>query len=224
MSALSGERGAAIAAVLLVAGLAAANVARSTAVPAGWHLAWNVTVAAVAVGVAVAAGLDRAALGLAAEDVPAGLRLGGLAFGAVTIVVVLAALVPASRGWFDDQRVTVDLGAMLVRVLIVIPLGTVLAEELVFRGSLHGLLTRAWGPTPALVLGAVLFGLWHVVPAWRAADGSAPLAAAGTFVATALAGLAFVWLRQRSGSVLAPMLAHLATNSVVFAVAWTVSR
>jgi len=47
-------------------------------------------------------------------------------------------------------------------------------------------------------------------------------AAAGTFVATFAAGLAFCWLRIRSGSLLAPAMAHLATNSVALVVAWLV--
>ena len=46
------------------------------------------------------------------------------------------------------------------------------------------------------------------------------LTVAGTFVVTTIAGVGFLWLRTRSGSVVAPMLAHLATNSLTFAVAW----
>ena len=37
---------------------------------------------------------------------------------------------------------------------------------------------------------------------------------------TFAAGMAFSWLRLRAGSVLAPMLAHLATNGVTLVVAW----
>ena len=35
-----------------------------------------------------------------------------------------------------------------------------------------------------------------------------------------LAGLGFAWLRVRSDSLVAPMLAHWATNSLAFVVAW----
>ncbi|HTO00867.1 MAG TPA: CPBP family glutamic-type intramembrane protease, partial [Microthrixaceae bacterium] len=44
-----------------------------------------------------------------------------------------------------------------------------------------------------------------------------------TFLATALFGAILVWLRRKSGSLVAPALAHLATNSVTFAVAWIAS-
>jgi membrane protease YdiL (CAAX protease family) len=46
------------------------------------------------------------------------------------------------------------------------------------------------------------------------------LAVAGTF----LAGLWLCYLRARSGSVLAPVLAHAASNSCAYAVAFVVTR
>ncbi|MEU5840829.1 CPBP family intramembrane glutamic endopeptidase [Rhodococcus sp. NPDC047139] len=92
-------------------------------------------------------------------------------------------------------------------VFVHIPFGTVLAEELMFRSVLYALARRAsrrWGR----VLGAAAFGLWHVLPARHAGD-SVP----GTVVLTALSGVAFDEMRRRTGSVVAPMLAHLAINA-----------
>jgi CAAX protease family protein len=37
---------------------------------------------------------------------------------------------------------------------------------------------------------------------------------------TACAGMVFCWLRLRSGSLIAPILAHVATNGLALAVAW----
>jgi membrane protease YdiL (CAAX protease family) len=110
----------------------------------------------------------------------------------------------------------------------VIPRATVLVEELAFRGVVYGLLQRLTSPMRATVAGAVLFGLWHVFPAWRGgAAGDLEVGraatAAGTFAATTAAGFAFVLLRRRSGSLVAPVMLHLATNSVTFAVAWQLS-
>ena len=42
----------------------------------------------------------------------------------------------------------------------------------------------------------------------------------GAVAATFAAGLAFAWLRLRSRSLLAPVLAHAATNGLGLAVAW----
>lgn len=209
--------------VLLVGGLAVANVARSAVVPGGWHLVFNLGIGLFTVLVAVAAGLDAAELGLSPTTVGAGLRWGGAATAVVTVVVVGLGV----AGALTDDRADVSLGSMLVRALVVIPLGTVLVEELAFRGVLHALLTRVGGAGWAWVGGAVLFGLWHVFPAWRGGGVETDLAevgrlatTAGTLAATTAAGVAFVWLRVRSDSLAAPVLAHLATNSVTFAVAW----
>lgn len=92
-------------------------------------------------------------------------------------------------------------------VFVHIPFGTVLAEELLFRSVLYALARRAsrrWHRA----LTSVAFGLWHVVPARRAGD-SVP----GTVVLTALSGVVFDELRRRTGSVVAPMLLHLAINA-----------
>ena len=92
-------------------------------------------------------------------------------------------------------------------VFVHIPFGTVLAEELLFRSVLYALTRRAsrrW----RRVLTSVAFGLWHIAPARHAGD-SVP----GTVVLTALSGVVFDELRRRTGSVVAPMLLHLAINA-----------
>lgn len=123
------------------------------------------------------------------------------------------------------------LALVLVTLAVVIPSGTVLVEELVFRGVVLGLLRRLASPWGAVAWASVVFGLWHVVPAWRAqADNallgqtSRGLTVLGTFLATAAAGVFFCWLRQRSGSLAAPALAHVGTNSIPLVVAWFATR
>jgi membrane protease YdiL (CAAX protease family) len=78
-------------------------------------------------------------------------------------------------------------------------------------------------PAYAIAADALLFGLWHIPPALNDASGKAAAATLGvvigTIAATAFAGAVFAWLRVRSGSVVAPMLAHLATNSFAYAAA-----
>jgi membrane protease YdiL (CAAX protease family) len=192
-------------------------VARSTVVPKRWHLAWNLGMGVYAVAIARAAGLGAAELGLTRRQVPSGLKVGGIAFGAISTVVAVGAV----AGLLEDERADVSAAEMAQRALLVIPLGTVLVEELAFRGALHGLLERTARTTAiATAAGAGLFGLWHVAPVWS--DG--PAVVVGTLVATTAAGFGFLWLRRRSDSLLAPILAHLATNSTTFALAWLVTR
>ncbi len=211
-----------VALAVSVGVLAVANGARSTVVPSAWHLAFNLATGVATVAIGLAAGLRSGDLGLRRERVGAGARLGGVVFAVIAVGVGLGGLL----GLVTDERADVSAGAMALRALVVIPLGTVLVEELAFRGVLHGLLVRVTTTRWAIVAGAVLFGLWHVLPAWRgggvdaAADLDRSVTALGTFVATTAAGLGFGWLRVRSDSLVAPVLAHVATNSVTFAVAW----
>ena len=82
----------------------------------------------------------------------------------------------------------------------------------------------------------MLFGLWHISPTLGTlteneqlddateSTGGAILLVAGTVLATFVAGVLFSWLRMRSRSLLAPVIAHLATNGVALVVAWFVVR
>ena len=216
-----------------VLGLAAWCVARSVWVDDALHPWCNTLAGLVVLGLGFAVGLDRADLGLERRDAARGLAYGAALWAVVALVLVAAAALPATRDALQDDGTIVSTGAMLRRTLIVIPLGTALLEEAAFRGVLLGLLDRVTSAGRALVASAVVFGLWHLLPVWRGggagelgdADGAGRFGAvAATFVATFVAGLAFGWLRQRSTSLIAPIAAHLATNSVVFVAAWSLAR
>lgn len=201
---------------LLVGGLTVAVIARSTVIPGDWHFAYNLCLLVYALALALAAGLSADELGCSPARARAGLALGGIAFALISAALVIAAVV----GLLDDERTDVSAAEMLLRVFIVIPVGTVLVEELAFRGALYGLLDRVVTWRWAMAAGAALFGLWHIPPIADEGIG----AIVGTFAATTAAGLVTIWLRRRSGSVVAPILAHLATNSVTFALSWAVTR
>lgn len=214
------------AALLLVGALAAYNVARSAVIAGGAHFVANLLIAVGVLAIGLAIGLTRHDLGLERDRLRCGIRLGLLAAGLIAAVVVIAALLPGTGGFFEDDRVDVAFTEMALRVLVVIPLGTVLVEEVIFRGVLHGLLRRRFDIGRAALWGAAAFGLWHLFPVWRSYDdvGVGDLgrwgAIIGTFAATFVAGLGFIWLRHRSGHLIAPVFAHIATNSIPFAVAW----
>lgn len=201
---------------LLVGGLSVAVVLRSAVVPRRWHFPYNLAVGAFAVAVGRLGGLTVDDLGCSPTRARDGLRVGGSAFGLISAVLGAAAV----AGLLEDDRAEVSGGEMALKALVVIPLGTVLVEEVAFRGALHGLLAQVTTPARGLVIGSLLFGLWHLPPIWH--DGAGSLAV--TFAATAVAGAGFTWLRRRSGSIVAPMFAHLATNSTTFALSWATNR
>jgi uncharacterized protein len=113
----------------------------------------------------------------------------------------------------------------VVAALVLIPLGTVIPEELVFRGVLWSWLRRVRGTSVATVVSSMLFGLWHVVPALGGGPANDALAGAvgsgvmgtilgvlATVIFTAIAGVVLCYVRQRSDSLLAPILLHWAAN------------
>jgi membrane protease YdiL (CAAX protease family) len=213
--------------VTLIVVLALVGSGRSAWLPSPWHLPNNITLTVVVAALAVVARLDARELGIERARLGDGLRWGGVVFAAITVIVVGAALVMPDA--FADDRVEVSVADMLWRALVVIPIGTVVLEELAFRGVLLGLLRRVFAHWPAVIVSSLLFGVWHVpgVVSGRDADASVvsvAAAALGTVAATAIAGVGFTALRLRSGSLLAPVLAHIGTNSVTFAVAWAVAR
>ncbi len=213
---------------LLIAALAVFNVARSALVPNSAHFVLNIGLGLAACAIGCMAGLSARELGLERGRLFDGARLGLVAAGVIAVGIVLAAFIAPDA--FDDDRVAVSFASMLVRVIVVIPIGTVLVEELVFRGVLFGLLRRRLTLLRASAVAAVLFGLWHLFPVWWSYDDVSfgDLGRLGdvatTFVATTLAGLGFTWLRVRSGHLAAPALAHVATNSAPFATAWFLAR
>ena len=194
----------------------------------GWAAgAVQVGAAVLAVVVARRRGYSRAALGLEPDAVPAGLRLGGTVGAAIVLGVVLVALVPLTRGFFDDDRfVDVAWLDVAVEVVVRIPIVTALGEELLFRSVLLGVLLAGLSRARAVAVSSLLFGLWHVLTTISDLEGNeatedfdAWAAAAGVFgvvVGTGLAGASFCWLRLRSGSLAAPWLVHTVLNASTY--------
>lgn len=160
--------------------------------------------------------LTRAPLGLRPPRLWAGLRL-GLAAGLTAAAGVLAATtVPAVRLSMAERKLPAPASTWLG---VHIPLGTVWAEEAAFRAALAAVAGRAYGASGGRLLQAAAFGLSHVADARATGEPVLP-----TVLATGGAGWIFGWLAQRSGSLSAPMLAHLAINESAAAAALTVQR
>jgi uncharacterized protein len=178
-------------------------------------------------------GLSWPQLGLGRDRLASGCRWGLGAIGVVAGVYVVGVLLPLTRPAFQDVRYDLPLSEALRTAFVVIPLGTVVLEEIAFRSVLWGFLSRHMREWQVLVTTSVIFGFWHVMPALHvgatnrgvseAVGASTAVIVVGTVALTTLGGLVFGELRRRSGSVLASAGAHWATNAlgVLFGlVAW----
>jgi membrane protease YdiL (CAAX protease family) len=190
-----------------------------------WHRRWypavNALAAGVMLGAATANGLTADDLGLRRARLRAGLKLGSAAAAPVVAAFGLGALVPATRPLLNDQRVAeLDRRQLAYQVLLRIPVGTVAWEEIAFRGVLQAALRRVLAEPAATGVGSAVFGLWHIRPTAEAlavnrlaaGGGARVLALAGVAAGTAGAGALLCLLRERSGSLAAPVLLHLAAN------------
>ncbi len=185
-----------------------------------WYVPANLAMAALLVVIARRAGLESSELGFGRAHLRRGLLLGTLSVVVIAAVLAVALLVPATESALEDDRVAADstLARWLVP-LVRIPLGTVVFEEILFRGVAFALVTRLAGTRVAVAATAVWFGLWHVVPAWETADGSGwtvAAAVAGTVLFTGVTGIVLALLRERSGSLAAPVIAHASANSLTY--------
>jgi membrane protease YdiL (CAAX protease family) len=175
-------------------------------------------------------------LGLGRDRLKSGCRWALGAIAVVAGVYVVGVLQPSIRPAFQDVRYDLPLGEALHTTFVVIPLGTVLLEELAFRSVLWGFLGRHLQQWQVLVTTSVIFGFWHVIPALRVGETNRGVSDAvgawgswvlvlGTVALTTVGGLVFGEMRRRSGSVLAGAGAHWATNAlgVLFGlVAWRI--
>ncbi len=214
--------GAGLATALAI--LVAWNLVGRPSLPEHWHLLGSLLVAGAVLGVARVARLSWAELGLGRDELGSGLRWGAAAFSAISAVVILGSLLPATRHLFDSTRGDIGAGQLALEALVTIPIGTAVVEELAFRGVLLGMMRSRLSVVPAVLITSVLFGLWHLDPILTGPGSPSHRSAValGTFVATTIAGVGFAWLRLRSGSLVAPIMAHIATNSVSLVAAWMV--
>ncbi len=196
-------------------------------IPSELYVPVNLAAAGAAIAAAHALGTSWRDLGLARDRVRAGLRLGGITLIPIAAAVALGLALPWTRDFFRDTTIVGASTAEAVYTLLLrIPFGTAMSEELLFRGALLGLYLRRHRPWVAVVMSSAVFGLWHVLPTLSSlgtnpgASGTAGSvvlqtgAIALVVLATGIAGAIFCWLRLRSGSVFAPWLTHTGFNSI----------
>ena len=125
--------------------------------------------------------------------------VGALALGA-WITQGPAGLAQWVRSWPpSDLQMARALSPMGLATFLVTAVIGPIAEELIFRGMLFKLWEEKWGWLPAMILSSAVFGLYHA-GFWHA------------FVH----GIVFAILYRRTGSLVAPILAHGFSNALLW--------
>ena len=196
-------------------------------VPRAAYLPANLVLAVSVLAVARGAGMTASELGLGRAALWRGLRIGLISSLAVLAIVALGIAAP-TRPLFADARAIAPRGlAAAYESFLRIPVGTALTEEVLFRGVLVGLALRRFTPRRVVARSALLFGLWHILPAVVSLEAQTAgivsqtprgliLTIIGTVVATSVAGVCLTILRLPSGSIVAPLLPHATLNIAAF--------
>lgn len=138
--------------------------------------------------------------------------------GFAVLLVGLGLLFQVAGFDSPEQQALEDVVAGGADALLAVMLAVVLApvlEELVFRGALHQGLRHRAGFWPAALLSSAIFAVVHVEVV-----ASSPVFLVQLF----LLGLLFAWLLERTGNLLAPVVAHLVFNGISMGLAVLASR
>ena len=194
------------------------------------HIPVSLSVAGIVSGLALKAGVTPHDQGLEPAALRRGLTSGLAAAAPIAVVVGRGATHHTTRDFYSVASSAASNRRRAYEVLLRIPFGTALPEEMIFRGTLLGIFLRHSTVGPAIATNSVLFGLWHVLPALRLSSqegwtaGRKAAYAISSVLLTALAGAVLSVLRLRSGSVIAPWLAHVAANNAGLIGGWMGSR
>jgi membrane protease YdiL (CAAX protease family) len=169
--------------------------------------------------------LTASELGLTRRGLPRSVVLGLLLALGTAVPAVLFLRFPPLVGQPVEYAPlgTLSREALLWRACVWMPLDTALPEEVAFRGVLLAILRRGWADAPAALISAAAFTAWHGIIVSRTVAltnlQAEPLLAAlgllGAFLAVAVGGILFAWLRLFTGHLAGCMVAHWAFNAVL---------
>lgn len=193
------------------------------------HVVTGATLVALSLAIARRGGLDLHAIGLR-TGWPRGTAIGLMSGAAIAITGLLAlrlaSIIVGGPVVYDPLREVTD-ADLLRHLLVFLPLGTVLPEEIAFRGTLVGLL-RKRGVRAALLGSGAAFALWHAAVA-IATVGATTVAApspwflpaiAGALAVVFAGGVVLAWLRLWTDTLATPIAAHWAFNATLLVGLW----
>ncbi len=197
-------------------------------VPKRWYVLTNILTAAGSLLYARLVGASWENLGLSAHYLIRGTLVGIVISIPIIIGIVAVAAIPLFRNLFSDGPSKHKSSRMTVfELLLRIPFGTALSEEVIFRSVLLGLLLSTYSTLWAVALSSMLFGIWHIIPTLNTLSSNDSFSELIdeqrhrrigylllTIVVTMVAGAGLSWLRMWTDSVITPWVVHTCINSV----------
>lgn len=223
---------------VVIAALIVINIVNNRVAPQTHYLMWAFVGSVVLLAIGLLDGNSFTDMGLGFSYLIPGLIWAGASIGLITVAYLVGSIFKKTREAFADERVGALSGSRLAfQALVEVPFGTVLLEEIAFRAVLFSMLARRFGVIPAIIISAVIFGLWHILPSIGTHEANPALgsvvgtgrrgnilAVIASVLTTAIAGVVFAGLRIVSGSVLAPMGFHWAINGLGYFFSWFLLR
>lgn len=163
-------------------------------------------------------GLSLADIGLDRTRIGTGFKYGIISIAIIFVVFMILFFI--NQNIFSDKRYDQGLHTALISALFIVPIQTVLFEEMAFRGIMPALLKNIdaafWF---SIIISSLLFGLWHILSAPKGnligVNSSSNLLIIGSvFAATTVAGALLYFLRYKSGSLVAPIMVHWFVNGL----------
>lgn len=143
---------------------------------------------------------------------------GGLLLASVPLAAIWIVR-PSVPAMPDEFGGTVWEG-LRARLFVCIPFGTVVPEELLFRGIAFQLMLMNWTVATAVVLSSTVFALWHLGPAIRqvvdkaGGSRSTALQPVATILFAFAGGVVLAVSAWQTSSLLAPVIAHGMVNII----------
>lgn len=120
-----------------------------------------------------------------------------IGFSAIFLIDFVMSGLSFLPDWLGDTFGVLQSGWLGIVCISV--LGPVL-EEMLFRGAITKVLLQRYTPVKAILLSALIFGIFHINPV--------------QVVGAALSGILFAWLYYKTGSIVPGILVHILNNSL----------
>ena len=126
-----------------------------------------------------------------------------ISLASIFIIEYLYNLLPEMPNLLENTFSTLQSGWL--GILSIALVGPIL-EELMFRGAITRALLKKYNPTKAIILSALVFGIFHINPV--------------QIVAATLLGLLLGWIYYKTASLIPCILIHIINNSLAVYSSW----